>query len=87
MVCAYMSVGEAEDYRDYWQQSWNDKRPPWISEMNKEWEGNYKVMYWTKSWRDILFGSEDSYLDKILSAGFDGVYLDVVDAYEYYEDE
>jgi cysteinyl-tRNA synthetase len=87
MVCAYMSVGEAEDYRDYWQQSWNDKRPPWISEMNIEWEGNYKVMYWTKSWRDILFGTENSYLDKILSAGFDGVYLDVVDAYEYYEDE
>lgn len=87
MVCAYMSVGEAEDYRDYWQQSWNDNRPPWISEMNTEWEGNYKVMYWTKSWRDILFGTENSYLDKILAAGFDGVYLDVVDAYEYYEDE
>ena len=43
-------------------------------------------MYWTKSWRDILFGSKDSYLDKILNAGFDGVYLDVVDAYEYFED-
>jgi cysteinyl-tRNA synthetase len=87
MVCAYLSVGEAEDYRDYWQKSWDDNPPPWISEMNKEWEGDYKVMYWTKSWRDILFGSKDSYLDKIISAGFDGAYLDVVDAYEYFEEE
>ena len=86
MICAYMSVGEAEDYRDYWQQGWDQDPPPWICEVNKKWEGNYKVMYWTKPWRDILFGSEDSYLDKIIEAGFDGTYLDVVDAYEYFED-
>ncbi len=86
MICAYMSVGEAEDYRDYWQESWNQDLPPWVCEVNEKWAGNYKVMYWTKSWRDILFGSRDSYLDKILNAGFDGVYLDVVDAYEYFED-
>lgn len=44
-------------------------------------------MYWTKPWRDILFGQSDSYLDKVLAAGFDGVYLDVVDAYEYFEEQ
>jgi len=26
----------------------------------------------------------DSYLDKIVDAGFDGVYLDIVKAYEYF---
>ncbi len=86
MICAYMSVGEAEDYRDYWQEGWDLDPPPWICEMNEKWKGNYKVMYWTKPWRDILFGSKESYLDKILDAGFDGTYLDVVDAYEYFED-
>ena len=84
MVCAYMSVGEAEDYRDYWQTEWSKETPAWICEENEFWEGNYKVMYWMKPWRDILFGSENSYLDQILAAGFDGVYLDVVDAYEYF---
>ncbi|MBR0410710.1 MAG: endo alpha-1,4 polygalactosaminidase [Eubacterium sp.] len=87
MVCAYMSIGEAENYRDYWQESWNKNPPPWICEVNDEWAGNYKVMYWTKAWRDILFGKEDSYLDQIMAAGFDGVYLDVVDAYEYFEEQ
>ena len=87
LVCAYMSVGEAENYRSYWQASWNDNPPPWICEVNENWEGNYKVMYWTKPWRDILFGKDNSYLDQILAAGFDGVYLDVVDAYEYFEEQ
>jgi cysteinyl-tRNA synthetase len=44
-------------------------------------------MYWTKPWRDILFGTEEAYLDQILAAGFDGVYLDVIDAYEYFEEQ
>lgn len=87
LVCAYLSVGEAENYRDYWQESWNKNPPPWICEANDEWEGDYKVMYWTKAWRDILFGSKDSCLDRILAAGFDGAYLDVVDAYEYFEEQ
>jgi cysteinyl-tRNA synthetase len=87
MICAYMSVGEAENYRSYWEEGWNDNPPPWICDANTEWEGNYKVMYWTKPWRDILFGRKDSYLDKILAAGFDGVFLDVIDAYDYFEEE
>lgn len=33
-----------------------------------------------------IFGSEDSYLDKIIDQGFDGVYLDIIDAYEYYQE-
>ena len=30
-------------------------------------------------------GSPDAYLDRILAAGFDGVYLDIIDAFEYFE--
>lgn len=30
-------------------------------------------------------GGEGAYLDRIMEAGFDGVYLDIVDAFEYYE--
>jgi cysteinyl-tRNA synthetase len=56
-----------------------------MAEENPEWEGNYKVKYWEKEWQDIIFGNEDSYLQKILDAGFDGVYLDIIDAFEYFE--
>ncbi len=86
-VCTYLSVGEAEDYRYYWAPAWDNKasRPSWIVEENEDWEGNYKVMYWQPAWQNILYGSNSAYLDKIIAAGFDGVYLDVIDAYEYFE--
>jgi cysteinyl-tRNA synthetase len=85
-VVCYLSIGEAEDYRYYWKERWLKTRPTWLDEENPEWEGNYKVRYWDKEWQKIIFGSMDSYLDKIIDAGFDGVYLDLIDAFEYYED-
>lgn len=85
LVIAYMSIGEAEDYRYYWQKSWNTKRPSWIAEENPDWAGNYKVRYWQSEWQRIIYGSSDSYLDRILAANFDGVYLDIIDAFGYFE--
>jgi cysteinyl-tRNA synthetase len=43
---------------------------------------SYKVRYWDQDWRPILF----QYADRVLASGFDGVYLDIVDAYEYFAD-
>lgn len=85
LVVSYMSIGEAEDYRFYWQNEWNDSSPSWLAAENSQWKGNYKVRYWEAAWQDIIFGNQEAYLDKILAIGFDGVYLDIVDAYEYFE--
>lgn len=85
LVICYMSIGEAEDYRYYWKSEWNDNSPYWLDEENSQWEGNYKVKYWKKDWQDIIYGTEDSYLDRIISAGFNGVYLDIIEAFEYFE--
>jgi len=84
-VVAYMSIGEAEDYRYYWHASWKTNPPGWLDRENPEWHGNYKVKYWDPDWQHLIFGNPDSYLDKIIHAGFSGVYLDIVDAFEYYE--
>ncbi len=86
LVIAYMSIGEAEDYRYYWKSEWYDNPPEWLEEENPDWAGNYKVRYWYKEWQDIIFGNDNAYLDRILNAGFDGVYLDIIDAYEYFEE-
>jgi len=86
LVIAYMSIGEAEDYRYYWQDDWEDSSPAWLAEENPDWEGNYKVRYWDPDWQAIMFGSQSSYLDRILAAGFDGAYLDIIDAFEYFEE-
>lgn len=85
LVVAYMSIGEAEDYRYYWQASWRVNNPSWIEEENPDFAGNYKVQYWRPEWQDLILSGPDSYLNRILSSGFDGVYLDLIDAFEYFE--
>ncbi|MCW4467572.1 endo alpha-1,4 polygalactosaminidase [Flavobacterium sp. MFBS3-15] len=85
LVICYMSIGEAEDYRYYWQNSWDSNRPSWIAAENPDWPGNYKVKYWNAEWQALIYGQSDSYLTKITDAGFDGVYLDIIDAFEYFE--
>lgn len=85
LVIAYMSIGEAEDYRQYWSSEWKQNPPLWLDRENPKWQGNYKVKYWDKNWQAIIYGNSDSYLSKILKAEFDGVYLDIIDAFEYYE--
>jgi cysteinyl-tRNA synthetase len=87
LVIAYMSIGEAEDYRYYWQASWAATPPSWLSAENPDWPGNYKVKYWDAAWQSIIYGNSNAYLDRILSAGFDGTYLDIIDGFEYWEGE
>jgi cysteinyl-tRNA synthetase len=83
IVLAYMSIGEAEDYRFYWQEGWIPGNPAWLDVENPDWAGNYKVHYWDPAWQTLIF----SYTDRLLDAGFDGAYLDIIDAYEYYSDQ
>ena len=77
---AYISIGEAEDYRFYWVEGWKTDPPQWLGPENPEWRGNYAVKYWEDGWKGIVF----SYLDRIISQGFSGVYLDKVDEFEYW---
>jgi cysteinyl-tRNA synthetase len=91
IVLAYFSIGEAEDYRFYWKKSWKKHKPEFLAKANKDWGGNYKVRFWMPAWQEIIVGSKSSddagkssYLDQIVEAGFDGVYLDIVDAFEYF---
>ena len=84
-IICYMSIGEAEAYRYYWQDLWNGVPPQWMVAENAQWGGNYKVKYWDKEWQGIIYGNPNSYTNRIISAGFDGVYLDIIDGFEYFE--
>jgi cysteinyl-tRNA synthetase len=87
-VVAYMSIGEAEDYRFYWQASWLGSPPSWLGPQNPDFPGNYKVRYWDPAWQQYIVPPGQpagrSYLERIQAAGFDGVYLDIIDAYEFW---
>ena len=84
LIC-YLSIGEAEDYRYYWQSNWTVGNPSFIEKENPNWQGNYIVRYWEQEWQNIIFGNDSSYLKNILDTGFDGVYLDIIDAFEQFE--
>jgi cysteinyl-tRNA synthetase len=87
IVLAYLSIGEGEDYRYYWQKSWNKQKPKWLGKENPDWPGNFKVEYWHDEWKEIIFRGKNSYLTKIMNAGFDGIYMDRVDAWRQFEEK
>lgn len=82
-LIAYLSIGEAENYRNYWQKDWKPGNPVFLDKENPNWKGNFKVKYWHSDWQKIVFDS----LLKIIDKGYDGIYLDIVDAYDYFDDK
>ena len=93
-IISYMSIGEAEAKRFYWQDRWLHRgrpakgAPSWLADLNGEgWEGNFKVRFWEPAWQAIIIDNTDSFLNRVIDAGFDGVYLDIIDAYDFWMDE
>ena len=87
IVLCYMSIGQSENYRWYWKPEWIKNPPEWLEKPDETWAGDYWVKYWMPEWQRIIYGTPESYLDQILALGFDGVYLDRVDAYWYFQDQ
>ncbi|MCB1505352.1 MAG: endo alpha-1,4 polygalactosaminidase [Hyphomicrobiaceae bacterium] len=149
LVLAYMSIGEAEEYRSYWKPEWietaapeesepdktaenattgkpgthtaeagedtkhadarqvphasgpggkapadatepeprpdrwpSSAAPPWLGDENESWSGNFAVRYEHPDWQAIFLEGDKSYLARLIAEGFDGVYLDRVDAFD-----
>ena len=89
IVLAYLNIGEAKSYRTYWQKEW--KRPGknrpgepafMLSADPDGWADNFPVAFWDPAWQQIIAEGKESVIRQILAAGFDGLYLDWVDAYD-----
>ncbi|ALL01502.1 hypothetical protein Pyrde_1459 [Pyrodictium delaneyi] len=74
LVLAYLNAGYAEEWRSYWDVV---KDKPWIHGTTM-YEGEYYVEYWHTEWRKILVELATRYLAR----GFQGIYLDNIDAAE-----
>ena len=74
LLIGYLSVGEAETYRDYFATIPQAALGP----EDPNWPGSFQVAYWTPEWRSIT----TSYIDRMITAGFDGAVFDVVDEYQ-----
>lgn len=83
LAFSYMSIGEAESYRSYFKQLPKDI----ILAENKNWKENFTVKFWDEAWHKVIYQDDSSYIDQIVDIGFDGVYLDIVDAFSRFQDK
>jgi cysteinyl-tRNA synthetase len=93
VVLSYISIGESEDFRFYWDKSWTKGggaggalrpgAPDWLGPLNPDWLDSRKVRYWDPDWQEIAF----DWIETIAAQGFDGAYLDIVDAYYFWSHE
>jgi len=78
-IIAYLSLGEAEGYRDYFKSLPQDL----LIEENPQWKDNFTVKFWDERWKKVVQES----LQRIQKKGFDGVFLDVIDAFDRFPDK
>ena len=88
IVLCYMSIGQAEDYRSYWQSDWEEDPPPSLGpspmRTGKEITGSTTGI---RTGSASFLALQIAISDQLIDLGCDGVYLDRVDAYDYYDEQ
>jgi len=93
LVLAYVDIGQAEEWRTYFRDDWRPptrfrpRRPDFMVGRDPDgWSGNYPVAFWDERWKEIvIYGvihGENSVLKEVLDLGYDGIYMDWVEAYD-----
>jgi len=80
LLIAYVSIGEAEDYRSYWNEI---KDKSWVIEENPDWAGNYYVDVRDRVWQDLIV---EEVVRSVKEKGFDGIMMDTIDTSRMLED-
>ena len=83
LIISYVNIGAAENWRYYWQRNWQLNDPIWLKKKYAGYEDEFYVQFWHEDWKKIIYGNNNSYVKKIIDAGFDGAFLDNVEAYYF----
>jgi len=90
IILAYLDACQAESFRTYWQKSWKAPTktakgvPDFILTPDPDgWSDDYTVAYWDPRWQAIFATDKDAQVHQVMNAGFDGVYLDWIDAWDF----
>ncbi len=81
LLIAYLSAGEAESYRSYWN---GIKDKPWVLKENLNWKNNYFVDVRNPEWHELILSEV---IPGIIQKGFRGIFLDTLDTAETLESE
>lgn len=82
LVLATLPIGHAEPGRFYWKPEWKVGAPPFLAAPDPMRAGRIVVNYWDSEWKTLI----GQYLVGLMDLGVDGVLLDDIDAYSYFED-
>jgi len=85
LVLAYLDIGQADSNRTYWKKGWKPPGqkqrgdPDFLLKPDPDgWKDTYVVRPSDPRWQDLVLAD----VAKIMTAGFDGLYLDWVEAYQ-----
>jgi cysteinyl-tRNA synthetase len=84
IILAYVDIGQAENWRWYCDGGCEIGDPDWIVANDPDgWDDNFPVQFWRNEWKNIvIYGHQGrSHVEESLKAGFDGIYLDWVEAF------
>jgi len=73
ILIAYVSLGQAENYRAYWPKVKNES---WIVKKDPHWSGSYWVDVRNPRWRALVLYE---IIPQIIEQGFDGIFMDTLD--------
>lgn len=85
LVLAYIDIGTAESHRYYWKPNWQEGAPIWIAAQIPMNPDRYFVEYWQPEWQSIITGNTNSYIYGIIDQGYDGVVIDGLDSFRFFE--
>ncbi|MEK9673106.1 MAG: hypothetical protein VW268_11485 [Rhodospirillaceae bacterium] len=85
LVLARMDIGTAASYRYYWKAGWQSGSPRWITAPYPTDPDRFFVEYWRPEWHKLIYGDAKSFTYGLIAQGYDGVLLETVDAYHYFE--
>jgi endo-alpha-1,4-polygalactosaminidase (GH114 family) len=81
LVLADLSVGRAQKGRFYWKTDWKVGSPAWLVDAAPDQPAQTMVRYWDDEWKTII----GKYMQGLVDLGVDGVLLDDLDSYFYFE--
>ncbi len=82
LVLAELPIGRAFDTQWYWQKGWAVGNPPFLYAPDSSQPGAYIADLANPQWKELL----GKYIAGIMAVGFDGVMLDDLDTYLWFED-
>lgn len=82
LMLAVLPIGKAYDWRWYWKRGWEAGNPPFLFAPDGDDPGSFITDVSDPQWKELL----GKYLAGIMDLGFDGVVLDDLDTYLWFEE-